>query len=165
MLSNPEKREMLYLQHVEVCREKLIRYCRRLAGDALAEDMAQETLIRAWERLEQLDDPHKAERWLLSIARNLHLSNSRRIPEPAEEGAALLHPSAEEEVLRQEHYAFLNRLLMELPHMQKQAVYYCCMLGHKPARLARFLRVSSHTVSARLFRGLTALRKTPRELD
>ena len=57
---------------------RLLRFGRVLTGRAHeAEDLAQETLARAWERKDDLDDPARLLPWLLSIQRNLFL-NSRR---------------------------------------------------------------------------------------
>ena len=39
--------------------------------------MAQEALYRAWENLEQLEDPQRADRWLFSIAANLMRTKGR----------------------------------------------------------------------------------------
>lgn len=56
----------------------LHRMARRLAPTrAEAEDLAQEGLIRAFERRSSLRDPEKIRSWLLTVLRNLHLNRVR----------------------------------------------------------------------------------------
>ncbi len=61
--------------------------------------------------------------------------------------------------MRSESMRMLLQLLRKLSPDQRQAVYYCRFLGWSPAELAKALQVSSHVVSARLYRGLETLRK------
>ena len=61
--------------------------------------------------------------------------------------------------MKSESMRMLLQLLRELSPDQRQAVYYCRFLGLSPAELAEALQVSSHVVSARLYRGLETLRK------
>lgn len=52
-------------------RDRLVRFCYHLIGDAsVAEDLAQETLICAWQQRQQLRDPDRRDAWLKAIARN-----------------------------------------------------------------------------------------------
>lgn len=56
----------------------LHRMARRLARSRVeAEDLAQEGLIRAFERRGSLRDPEKIRSWLLALVRNLHLNRVR----------------------------------------------------------------------------------------
>lgn len=61
--------------------------------------------------------------------------------------------------MKSESMRMLLQLLRDLSPDQRQAVYYCRFLGWSPAELAEALQVSSHVVSARLYRGLETLRK------
>ena len=67
--------------------------------------------------------------------------------------------STEETVLQEEAMCLLEQLLRELSPEQRQAVYYCRILGWEPSELAQMLQTDSHIVSARLYRGLQTLRK------
>ena len=54
----------------------LQRYAFWLAGDRhIAEDLVQETLLRAWRSLDKLQNPAAAKSWLLTIVRR---ENARR---------------------------------------------------------------------------------------
>ncbi|MER6910541.1 sigma-70 family RNA polymerase sigma factor [Streptomyces sp. NPDC000594] len=65
----------------------LLAYAQRLTGDrAAAEDIVQETLIRAWRHQEKLTNGRGSIRgWLLTVARNIVTDRSRaRAVRPAE---------------------------------------------------------------------------------
>ena len=58
----------------------LWRYCLRLTGydHASAEDLTQETLLRAWRHPDALDAPAASvQAWLFTVARNLHIDHWR----------------------------------------------------------------------------------------
>ena len=67
-------REMTPLTHPDVMsseREVLVRFCTRYTGDPdAAEDLAQQTLLKAWRHERQLLDPLARRGWLLSSDRN-----------------------------------------------------------------------------------------------
>jgi RNA polymerase sigma-70 factor (ECF subfamily) len=53
-------------------RRRLVRLCACITGDhAVAEDLAQETLLEAWRHRDRLHEPSGADRWLSAIARNV----------------------------------------------------------------------------------------------
>ena len=54
-------------------RPDLVRFAHWLARDrAIAEDIVQEALLRAWRSREALKDPSAARAWLLTIVRREH---------------------------------------------------------------------------------------------
>src|SRR4051812_23432147 len=58
---------------LETLRPDLVRFAFWLARDrAVAEDVVQETLIRAWKSREELKDSAAARPWLLTIVRREH---------------------------------------------------------------------------------------------
>src|SRR5688500_16478625 len=68
---------------LEMLRPDLMRFAFWLARDrAVAEDVVQETLIRAWKSREELKDAGKARPWLFTIARREHarLYERKRLP-------------------------------------------------------------------------------------
>jgi RNA polymerase sigma-70 factor (ECF subfamily) len=55
-------------------------YLRHLSGDhAAADDLAQETFIRAWDRLSNFTGRGRFSSWLLSIAHNMFLQSARKL--------------------------------------------------------------------------------------
>ena len=65
----------LYDEHAAV----LWRYALRLTGDAShAEDVVQETLLRAWQHPEVIGDTERSARaWLFTVARNMIIDDRR----------------------------------------------------------------------------------------
>jgi DNA-directed RNA polymerase specialized sigma24 family protein len=64
----------LYERHAA----KLWRYAFQLTGDqARAEDVLQETLIRAWQHLQISEDQRSVGAWLFTVARNIIIDECR----------------------------------------------------------------------------------------
>src|SRR5215218_2300642 len=69
-----------FLRTYEPLRPELYRYCRHLTRSPWdAEDLAQDTLTRAFVTLGQLGDaPENPRAWLLRVASNLSIDRARR---------------------------------------------------------------------------------------
>src|ERR1051325_5326989 len=68
---------------LEMLRPDLLRFAFWLARDrSVAEDVVQETLIRAWKSRDELKDPAAARPWLFTIVRREHarLFERKRLP-------------------------------------------------------------------------------------
>ena len=68
---------------LEMLRPDLLRFAFWLARDrSVAEDVVQETLIRAWKSKDELKDPAAARPWLFTIVRREHarLYERKRLP-------------------------------------------------------------------------------------
>ncbi len=85
-------RQEAFRAHVEPEIEVLLRVARTLTGSwADAEDVVQDTLIRAWGAVDRFDGAHPRA-WLLTILRHTHLNSLRRrrpdlFPDASELGA------------------------------------------------------------------------------
>ena len=68
--------------------DRLFRYLRRLVGDeTMAEDLFQQTWVKATERIGRYDASRPFGPWLLTVGRNLALDHLRRYrPESLDEG-------------------------------------------------------------------------------
>ncbi len=65
----------------QIFRESVFNVVYQMLGSVEdADDIAQETFVRAWERLRQLTSPYAFRNWLLSIAVNLARNSLRRRP-------------------------------------------------------------------------------------
>jgi RNA polymerase sigma-70 factor (ECF subfamily) len=154
---NPER---LYAEHAA----PLLRYVSRLTGDRQrAEDIVQETLLRAWLHAGQLRDDEAAVRaWLFRVAHNVTVDELRYrrarpadvVPEPPEGVPEADH--SDRLVARLAMGQALARLAPEHRSVLVEVFYG----GHSTAEAAQRLRIPHGTAKSRLFYGLRKLRAT-----
>jgi RNA polymerase sigma-70 factor (ECF subfamily) len=156
------------------CEELLGRYqvrvfsfILRLAGNpADAEDLCQETFLKAFGNLEGYDQERPLAAWLLSIAHNtvVDFIRSRR-PELSldDEAEPMEFPdpgqSVERAVQRAWDQETMEGLVVELPPLYREAVVLRHSEGLDYASLAEVLQVPEGTAKIRLFRGRELLRR------
>jgi RNA polymerase sigma-70 factor (ECF subfamily) len=142
--------------------EPLRRYARSLTRDeSQAEDLVQDTLVRAYERHGTFRTGGNLRAWLLSILHNTFVDDHRRERAEARrrEQAADLAPSAapaEQESrvrLQQIQRAFLN-----LPDEQRSALHLVAIEGLSYREAATTLQIPLGTLMSRLSRARVALR-------
>jgi RNA polymerase sigma-70 factor (ECF subfamily) len=150
----------LYDEHAAA----LWRHARRLTGDsARAQDVVQETLLRAWQHPEVVGDNERSARaWLFTVARNMIIDESRsarfrrEVSTPDDVGAF-------EGACPDEVDAALNRLLIgdalaRLTPEHREVVRRSYFLGSTTAQIAAELGIADGTVKSRLHYALRALR-------
>lgn len=125
-----------------------------------AEDVTQDTFIRAWEKAEQYRPQGSPMAWLLTIARNLSLMRLRerdRTRElPAEDWEALAVGSHETAV---EDRTVLAALLSQLSDQERQIVVLHAAAGLKHREIARLLELPLPTVLSKYRRALAKLKQ------
>lgn len=136
---------------------------RMVRDRALAEDIVQETLVRAWRNLEQLDiDRELAVRgWLLRVARNIAVDKFRaRQSRPAEvaESAALTVgiPDPSDALVRSLQ---IEAALAKLCEAHRSVLRECYFHGRTLSETAKVLGIPVGTVKSRLFSALRKLRE------
>jgi RNA polymerase sigma-70 factor (ECF subfamily) len=139
----------------------LWRYVVHLTGDrALAEDIVQETLLRAWRRPRVLDQSESSARaWLFTVARNLVIDGTRSARSIHEVDAEVVP----DRVTADETDALLERWLISdalatLSYEHRAVVMHAYYGGRSTAEIARELDIPEGTVKSRLHYGLRALR-------
>jgi RNA polymerase sigma-70 factor (ECF subfamily) len=150
----------LYDEHAAA----LWRHARRLTGDsARAQDVVQETLLRAWQHPEVVGDNERSARaWLFTVARNMIIDESRsarfrrEVSTPDDVGAF-------EGACPDEMDAALNRLLIgdalaRLTPEHREVVRRSYFLGCTTVQIAAELGIAEGTVKSRLHYALRALR-------
>lgn len=89
VLTSPDSRLPIE-QQLEVHRRALTGYCYRMLGSGSeAEDAVQETMVRAWQKVEGLNSPAALKSWLYKIAGNVcldMLGHSQRRARPMDMG-------------------------------------------------------------------------------
>ncbi|MEV4557620.1 sigma-70 family RNA polymerase sigma factor [Kitasatospora sp. NPDC049285] len=131
-----------------------------------AEDVVQETLVRAWRHLDRLDpDPHSLRPWLVTVARRIvideHRSRAARPREvPAEELDRLpaVDLGAEEQLDRTLRLMTVADALGALSPPHRAAIAETYLRGRTAAEAAVVLGIPAGTVRSRLYYALRALR-------
>jgi RNA polymerase sigma-70 factor (ECF subfamily) len=147
-------------------RAELVRwFYYRVGQDShLAEDLAQETLIEAWDNRGKLSDPSGVTAWLYAIARNIFKRWARRQSRHMERVTDLdeAKHGAERHVnialSRNELIALLDRTLNALPAKTRQIIVMRYLEGRPQAQVAEYMGLSESAVAVRLHRGKLELR-------
>jgi RNA polymerase sigma-70 factor (ECF subfamily) len=147
----------LHDQHAQA----LWRYVVHLTGDrAMADDVVQETLLRAWRRPAILDQTQTSARaWLFTVARNLVIDDRRSAHATHEIGTDTLP----EKATGNEADAVLESWLVtdalsELSLEHRAVIVHAYYGGRSIAEIARELDIPEGTVKSRIHYGLRALR-------
>lgn len=142
--------------------DPLRRYALSLTRDrSEAEDLVQETLVKALERGEQLRSAPSLRAWLMSILHNRFVDGVRaRRAETARYADYGLRidpavPAPQEGAAR---LADLRRAFMSLPADQRAALHLICVEGLSYEKAAALLSVPVGTLVSRLARGRARLR-------
>jgi len=143
----------------ERCRPWLLGLCFRLVGDgAAAEDLVQETLLRALRDLHQLRQPERFRAWLGRIALNLCRMHLRQLlSRPAEvveqPAVAVAEADADEPPLR------VDEALARMDPASNRLLSLCYAEGLSHAELAEVFALSASAVKSRLHRARERLRR------
>ena len=158
-------------------RTRLVRLCARFTGDSnTAEDLAQETLLEAWQHFDALRDQQRIPQWLSGIAHNICLRWARKqghnllqFAEPLfiDDDAAqaqLKHTieddfDVEAELERKELVELLDRALALLAPEARTLLIARYIEETPLAEVAAQLGMNSGAVTMRLQRGKIALRR------
>jgi RNA polymerase sigma-70 factor, ECF subfamily len=147
-------------QLFESLRPDLLRFAHWLARDrATAEDIVQESLLRAWRSREALKDPGAARAWLLTIVRREHARLYERkrlelvpLDELTELQAVPRAAEADGELFA------LRHAIMKLPIEYREPLVLQVLGGFSTEEISRELALSSTAVLTRLFRARNKLR-------
>jgi RNA polymerase sigma factor (sigma-70 family) len=124
-----------------------------------SEELAQETFIRAWRNLRQLDDPGKFRAWLCTIARNLantSLRGSRKgAAHPLENAAELsaAGPRPDEAASAKERQEIVWAAVERVPLQYREPLVLFYRQQQSISEVAADLGLSEDTVRQRLHRG------------
>jgi len=150
---------------LEGLRPDLVRFAFWLARDrAVAEDVVQETLIRAWKSREEIKDPAATRPWLLTIVRREHarLYERKRLPtvdiadvEALGDPALLANDSTDGDARLDD----LRRAIMQLPDEYREPLVMQVLGGQTTAEIGEQLGLTQAAVLTRLFRARNQLRK------
>jgi RNA polymerase sigma-70 factor (ECF subfamily) len=151
---------------------RVYRFALRLSNDPhAAEDLAQETFLRAWRHRGRLRDERAARVWLFRITANLWRDQLRRTRSPVARARSLeAHGKLEvtdtsvlpalHQVLEEEELTRALKAMNDLPARQRQVLYLSACEGLAPAEIAAVLNITANAVKA----NLSLARKSMRQL-
>lgn len=126
------------------------RFLRRMLGDdALAEDVAQETFVRLFRRLDSYTFESKFSTWLFQIARNAGIDELRKRERQTRVAAAA--PPQLSPVAPPDLHAELRAALDSLPDDLREAVLLVEVLGLRYREAGTALGIPEGTVKSRVF--------------
>lgn len=133
---------------------------RSLSGNAdLADDLVQETLMKAWAARQRFQAGTNMRAWTFIILRNLYLSQMRRARFKGEwddltADKILAAPASQD---RHVELADLQRALLKLPQPQREALILVGAGGFAYEEAAEICGVAVGTIKSRVARGRVAL--------
>jgi RNA polymerase sigma-70 factor (ECF subfamily) len=148
----------------------LWRYAVRLTGDqAGAEDVVQETLLRAWQHPEVTDDQERSTRaWLFTVARNLVIDQRRSARFRNESGTGdverIYDRAGPDEMDSALDRLLLRGALAQLSQEHRAVIRRAYYQGWTTAQIAADFHIAEGTVKSRLHYAVRALRLTFQEM-
>src|ERR1700684_4538760 len=141
-------------------RPDLLRFAFWLSRDrALAEDVVQESMLRAWKAQDSLLDETAAKPWLLTIIRREYARTFERKRFPTVDVDELI---AKEEPMmaaaEEQDISDVRAALMKLPDEYREPLILQVLMGYSTAEIARELELSGPAVLTRLYRARQQLR-------
>ena len=145
------------------------RFALQLTGDVhQADDLTQETMLRAWRHRQRLRDTRSARRWLFNIAANLWRDEKRRervhrkYIALAADDQQVANPTADQQLVDREDVSRALHAMEDLPSRQREVLYLYSCEALSLAEIANVLSIRSDAVKASLS---LARKKMRRELQ
>jgi RNA polymerase sigma-70 factor (ECF subfamily) len=145
----------------ESLRPDLLRFAWWLGRDrGLAEDVVQESLLRAWKSFDSLADEGKARAWLLTIVRReLARSFEKKRPELADVDALIAAESAMLAAPEDERVEEMRNAIFRLDEEYREPLVLQVLLGYSTQEIADLMGMRQGAVLTRLFRARARLRE------
>ena len=156
---SPAAREARFQKLFGVYMKDMFRYAYWLVHDkAVADDLVQETMLRAWKSMDRLQKPEAAKGWLITILRR---ENARRFERFQPQFSAI--PT---EALTDQHRDYdtsteafvLRNAIAELAEEYREPLLLQVIHGYSQKEIAAELGISSAGAGTRLFRARKKLR-------
>lgn len=159
--SNAVERRQRFDQYVGVYHQDMYRYAAWLSRDkAIAEDVVQEALLRAWKSLDALREDTSAKQWLLTIVRreNARYFERKRletvdIDSLTASQAALLAEQPDEELDE------MRQAIYELEDDYREPLVLQVLMGYSTKEIAEQMELKQGAVLTRLHRARAKLKE------
>ncbi|MFT7008231.1 MAG: RNA polymerase sigma-70 factor (ECF subfamily) [Colwellia sp.] len=168
--SNMATKQVRYEALVKALHGDLYRYAYWLTHEKqVAEDLVQETFLRAWRALDSLKDEKAAKSWLITILRreNARRFERKRFDMSEYEEASIIdtQSTTTEQVIENQ---WLRDKIAQLPAEYSEPLVLQVLGGYSGEDIANMLNLNKNTVMTRLFRARNqlkdALEKEPEKM-
>ena len=118
-----------YKEHILPISQKLFRFAFRIVGDqAEAQDIAQEVLIKVWNKRDDWDYIDNMEAWCIKMTRNLSIDKLRSKHRRTQNVEEIFHlkdggASPLESLQSNDTIAHIRKLMLQLPQIQAQVMH------------------------------------------
>ncbi len=153
-------------RQLQFMRPQLLRFAVWLARDrAIADDVVQESLLRAWKSRAELTDPGALRPWLYTIVRREHarLYERKRLA-TTDVDLLVAQESPELAVSGDEELLGLRRAIAALPDEYRVPLTMQVLGGFSTREIATELGLTQPAVLTRLFRARDKLRESLHDL-
>lgn len=148
------KKHIRFLRLYKSAHEPFERFCRvRVYGEMESSDLVNETLLVAFDKLEQLKDESAFLSFLCGISLRILANQKRKMKPENHEKLEQLTVRMEEGTEQRTENAFLYEALSQLPTDQKEAVILFEISGFKIKEIAEMQETTEDAVKQRLRRG------------
>ena len=145
---------------------RVYRFALRLAADAnLAEDLTQETFLKAWQKRSGLREQRSARVWLFQILVNLwrdHLRQNQRRPKVESSEDSPIDPNSlpSKEAENREELFRVLKAVEQLPPRQREVLHLAAVEELKTNEIAQILGITENSVKANLSKARKTMRQT-----
>ncbi|MBV7315001.1 sigma-70 family RNA polymerase sigma factor [Shewanella sp. NIFS-20-20] len=146
---------------VKVLHTDVFRYAYWLCGDRhVAEDITQETFLRAWKSLDALKDEKAAKAWLITILRR---ENARRFERKqfdyTDTEESRLEDNINYSLEQKMEQTLLRRQIAKLEPEYREPLLLQVVAGFSGDEISAILELNRNTVMTRLFRARNQLKE------
>lgn len=140
----------------------LYRFGLWLCGhDALAKDLVQETLVRAWRALDKLNDEAAVKSWLITILRREYARTfERKVPPLSDIDNVVIEDTDELTPEQRTERSHLRQRIMALAPRYREPLLLQVVMGYSCDEIAEQLEISKAAVMTQLFRAREQLKDT-----
>ncbi|KZN30352.1 sigma-70 family RNA polymerase sigma factor [Pseudoalteromonas luteoviolacea] len=155
------QKQKRYESLVQVYHTELYRFAYWLCQDpTIAEDLVQETFLRAWRSLDALQDEKAAKSWLLTILRR---ENARRFERKQFDYADVEHDTLEDtkstSLDDEMEQTVVQRQISQLASEYREPLLLQVVMGCSGDEIAEILELNKNTVMTRLYRARNQLKE------
>ena len=143
-----------FIRNVELCQKEVRRFLTALCNGeiSLAEDLAQDSFVKAYLNIDKINDESKFKAWIYRIAYNTFLSHTRTVRNKSTLSDAydMISDDTPEHKFR---YQSLYNALSMLPEKIRSAILLYYMSGYTIKEIAEITDCTEETVRQQLSRG------------